>query len=98
MEENMEKRPRRTFTEEFKKRMVELYNAGKSRTEIVKEYDLTPSALDRWISRINRTGSSREKDNRTAEENELIELRKENVRLRLEIEILKKAALIFAEK
>jgi len=94
----MEKRPRRTFTEEFKKRMVELYNAGKSRTEIVKEYDLTPSALDRWISRINRTGSSREKDNRTAEENELIELRKENVRLRLEIEILKKAALIFAEK
>lgn len=94
----MEKRPRRTFTEEFKKRMVELYNAGKSRTEIVKEYDLTPSALDRWISRINRTGSSREKDNRTAEENELIELRKENIRLRLENEILKKAALIFAEK
>ncbi|MBP5436812.1 MAG: transposase [Treponema sp.] len=94
----MEKRPRRTFTEEFKKRMVELYNAGKSRTEIVKEYGLTPSALDRWISRINRTGSSREKDNRTAEENELIELRKENVRLRLENEILKKAALIFAEK
>lgn len=94
----MEKRPRRTFTEEFKKRMVELYNVGKSRTEIVKEYDLTPSALDRWISRINRTGSSREKDNRTAEENELIELRKENVRLRLENEILKKAALIFAEK
>ena len=94
----MEKRPRRTFTEEFKKRMVELYNAGKSRTEIVKEYDLTPSALDRWISRINRTGSSREKDNRTAEENELIVLRKENVRLRLENEILKKAALIFAEK
>ena len=33
----MEKRPRRTFTEEFKKRMVELYNAGKSRTEIKKE-------------------------------------------------------------
>ena len=94
----MEKRPRRTFTEEFKKRMVELYNAGKSRTEIVKEYGLTPSALDRWISRINRTGSSREKDNRTAEENELIELRKENVRLRRENEILKKAALIFAEK
>lgn len=86
----MEKRPRRTFTEELKKRMVELYNAGKSRTEIVKEYDLTPSALDRWISRINRTGSSREKDNRTAEENELIELRKENTRLRLENEILKK--------
>ena len=44
MEEYMEetkKRPRRTFTEEFKKQMVELYNAGKPRAEIVKEYGWT---------------------------------------------------------
>ncbi len=53
----MEKRPRRSFTEEFKKQMVDLYNTGKPRAEIAKEYDLSPSALDRWISRINRTGS-----------------------------------------
>ena len=94
----MEKRPRRTFTEEFKKQMVDLYNTGKSRAEIAREYELTPSALDRWISRINRTGSTKEKDNRSAEENELIALRKENAKLRLENEILKKAALIFAQK
>lgn len=91
-------RPRRTFTEEFKRQMVELYNAGKSRTEIVKEYELTPSAFDRWISRINRTGSTKEKDNRSDSENELIALKKENKRLLLENEILKKAALIFANK
>ena len=94
----MEKRPRRTYTEEFKKQMVDLYNAGKPRTEIAREYELTPSALDRWISRINRTGSSKEKDNRSEAENELIAMRKENARLRLENEILKKAALIFATK
>ena len=94
----MEKRPRRTYTEEFKKQMVDLYNAGKPRTEIAREYELTPSALDRWISRINKTGSSREKDNRSEAENELIALRKENARLKLENEILKKAALIFATK
>ena len=94
----MEKRPRRTFTEEFKKQMVDLYNAGKSRTEIIREYDLTPSALDKWISRINKSGSSKEKDNRSESENELIALRKENARLKLENEILKKAALIFATK
>ena len=94
----MEKRPRRTFTEEFKKQMVDLYNAGKPRTEIAKEYELTPSALDRWISRINKTGSSKEKDNRTEAEKELLALRKENAELRLENEILKKAALIFATK
>lgn len=94
----MEKRPRRSFTEEFKKQMVDLYNTGKPRAEIAKEYDLSPSALDRWISRINRTGSSKEKDNRTKAEKELIALRKENAKLRLENEILKKAALIFATK
>lgn len=94
----MEKRPRRTFTEEFKKQMVDLYNAGKSRTEIVQEYELTSSALDRWITRINKTGSTSEKDNRSDEENELIALRKEYKRLLVENEILKKAALIFAKK
>ena len=93
----MEKRPRRSFTEEFKKQMVDLYNTGKPRTEIAKEYDLSPSALDRWISRINKTGSSKEKDNRTEAENELIALRKENAKLRLENEILKKATAIFAK-
>lgn len=72
-----EKRPRRTFTEEFKKQMVELYNVGKSRAEIVKEYELTASALDRWISRINKTGSSKEKDNRSDLEKELIVLKTE---------------------
>ena len=93
-----ERRSRRTFTEEFKKQMVELYNAGKPRAEIVREYDLTASALDRWISRINKTGSSREADNRSDLENELIKLRKENRRLQIENDILKQAALIFAQK
>lgn len=94
----MEKRSKRTFTEEFKKQMVELYKAGKTRAEIAREYDLTASALDRWIARISKSGSSREKDNRSEEENELIALRKEYQRVLLENEILKKAALIFAKK
>lgn len=93
-----ERRPRRTFSEEFKKQMVELYNAGKSRAEIVREYNLTASALDRWITRINKTGSSREADNRSDLENGLIKLRKENRRLQIENDILKQAALIFAQK
>lgn len=78
--------------------MVELYNAGKPRAEIVREYDLVPSALDRWISRINKTGSTKEKDNRSDLENELIALRKENARLKLDNEILKKAALFLGQK
>ena len=36
---------RRTFTDEFKAQMVKLYESGKSRKDIVMEYELTPSAL-----------------------------------------------------
>lgn len=85
------KRPKREFTEEFKQQMVQLFNSGKPCSEIAREYDLTPSALNNWIKRINATGSSKEANNRTPEENELIKLRKEN-------DILKKVVLIFGRK
>lgn len=91
-------RTRRTFTEEFKIQIVQLYNSGKSRADLVREYDLTASALDRWIQRINATGSSKAKDNRTTQEQELLALRKEVQRLRMENDILKQAALILGQK
>lgn len=37
---------RRTFTTEFKKQVVALYENGKSRKAITEEYELTASALD----------------------------------------------------
>ena len=78
--------------------MVQLFNNGKTRAEIVKEYDLTASAFDNWVVRINASGSSKEKDNRTPEAEELIRLRKENQYLRMENDILKQAALILGRK
>jgi transposase len=92
------KQQRRTFTTEFKKQMVQLYENGKTRAAIVEEYDLTASALDRWIHQSQTTGSFKEKDNRSAEEEELIALRKENQRLKMEVDILKQAALIMGRK
>lgn len=92
------KRPKREFTDEFKQQMVKLFNSGKPRSEIAKEYDLTPSALNNWIKRINATGSPKECDNRTPAEVELIKMRKENQQLRMENDILKQAALIFGRK
>ncbi len=93
-----ERRKCRTFTEEFKKQMVQLYNAGKSRVEIIREYDLSSTSFDKWVKRINATGSAKECDNRTPEEIELIKLRKENQLLKMENDVLKQAALIFAQK
>jgi len=92
------KRVRRTYSEEQKKQLVELFNHGKPRSEIIREYDLTASAFDKWAKRINATGSSHDKDNRTPAEQELLRLRKENQQLRMENDVLKQAALIFARK
>lgn len=89
---------RRTFTTDFKKQVVALYENGKSRQDIVEEYELTASALDRWIKQFRQTGSFQEKDNRTPEEEELIALRKRNKQLEMEVDILKQAALIMGRK
>ena len=91
-------RQRRTFTPEFKLQLVKLYENGKSRADISREYDISPSALDRWIKNHQETGSFAAKDNRSEEENELRRLRKENQRLMMENDILKQAALIMGRK
>ena len=93
-----EKRVRRTYSEEQKKQLVELFNHGKPRSEIIREYDLTASAFEKWAKLINATGPSHDKDNRTPAEQELLRLRKENQQLRMENDVLKQAALIFARK
>ncbi|WP_347550012.1 IS3 family transposase (plasmid) [Pseudalkalibacillus hwajinpoensis] len=85
----MTKRSRRTFTKEFKQQMVQLHENGKPRSEIIKEYELTPSSLDRWISQFTESGSFKESDNRSPEETELMKLRKENQRLSMENDIFK---------
>lgn len=92
------RREKREFTDEFKEQMVKLFNSGKLRSEIAREYDLTPSALNNWIRRMNATGSAKERDNRTPEATELLRLRKENQKLKMENDILKQASLILAQK
>lgn len=94
----MTPRKRREFTDEFKNQMVQLYLNGKPPSEIVREYDLTKSAFDRWVQQSKTSGSFREKDNRSDEDNELIKLRKEVQQLRMENDILKQAALILGRK
>ncbi|WP_242270905.1 IS3 family transposase [Bacillus cereus group sp. BfR-BA-01425] len=83
------KRERRTFTTEFKHQMVQLYQNGKPGEDIIKEYRLTPSSLDRWINQNHTSGSFKEKDNKTAEQLELEALRKQNKQLLMENDIFK---------
>ncbi len=87
----MTKRKRQTFTDEFKQQIVQLYQSGKPRKEIIREYDLTPSSLDKWVNQSQNSGSFKEKENLTAEQKKLIELRKQNKQLEMENDILKQA-------
>ena len=81
-----------------KRQIVQLYEGGKSPAEIKAEYDIGSSTLHRWVRGIREHGSTRAADARTPEEDELIELRRENKRLRMEVDVLKQAALIFARR
>jgi transposase len=94
----MTKRPRREYTDEFKLQMVKLYLSGKPKSEINREYELTPSSLTRWIKQHQTSGSFREADNRSEEDKELLRLQKENRQLKMENDILKQAALIMGRK
>jgi len=94
----MTRRAKRVYTDEFKQQMVQLYKNGKPRKDIIREYELTPSALDKWIKQSETTGSFKEQDNLTPEQIELARLRKENKQLLMENDILKQAALILGRK
>lgn len=64
----------------------------------MREYDLSKSTFQRRAERVHETGSTRAADNRTPEEPGLLELERENARLRMEVDVLKQVALIFARR
>lgn len=86
------------YNEEFKKQIVELINSGKTINEVVKEYNIARSTVNKWVKDYSFSGSFKAKDNRSDEENELIKLKKENQRLKMENDILNQAALIMGRK
>ena len=88
----------KNYTEEFKKQIVMIVKSGKSSNAVAKEYGISKSSVTKWVRDFNNSGSFKAKDNRTPEENEIIELRKRVKELEMEVDILKQAALIMARK
>ena len=65
-------RPRH-YEEEFKRQIVQLYENGKPSSQIRAEYGIPRSTLRRWVQGIRNSGSTKAADNRTPEENGLID-------------------------
>ena len=89
---------RKYYTEEFKHQIVQLYENGKKRADILAEYEISGTSLDNWVKRFKNSGSFQIKDNRSKEELELKELKRRNKELEMEVDILKQAALIIGRK
>ncbi len=98
--EKRSSRVRRSFTDEFKAGAVRLViDEGKSVGQAARELDLTESALRMWVERARADrGTGKPGVLTTAEREELGRLRKEVRTLRMERDILKRAAAFFAKE
>jgi transposase-like protein len=93
-------RPRRVFTPEFKAEAVRLCQVGdRTVAQVAIDLDLTETALRDWVQRAERAAQVPAVGALTNEEREeLLRLRRDNKRLQMEREILKKAAAFFAKE
>ncbi|HET6297937.1 MAG TPA: transposase [Kribbella sp.] len=90
-------RPRRSFTAEFKAEIVELCQRGdRSVGQVAKDFDLTETAVREWLKQAERDAGTGDGGLTTSEKDELAQLRRENRRLREDVEILKRATAFFA--
>jgi transposase len=93
-------RPRRSFTAEFKAEIVELCQRGdRSVGQVARDFDLTETAVREWVKQGERDAGTRDDGGLTSDERgELAQLRRENRRLREDVEILKRATAFFAKE
>ena len=96
----MTKRKRRQFTAEFKADAVKLVRTGGQRiAQVARNLDLTETALREWVRRAEiEAGEGPPGALTQAEREELVRLRRENKRLQMERDILKKATTFFARE
>ena len=86
------------YSPEFRHQMVELVRAGRSPEELAKEFEPSAQAIRNWVAQAGRDGGRRSDGLTSVERQELSRLRRENRQLRLEREILSKAAAWFARE
>jgi len=93
------RRPRRSFTDEFKTGAVRLVlDEHKTIGQVSRDLDLTPSALGLWVKQAQADRTNGKTGLTTEEREELSKLRRENRELRMERDLLKKAAAFFAKE
>jgi transposase len=82
---------RKSYDAEFKKQILDVWNSGAYATvpECAKSYGLNENTLYNWIHKSKATPNPESTP-------EVVKLKKELSRAKMELEILKKAAIYFA--
>ena len=93
------------YPPEFRRQMVELVRAGRDPTDLAREFEPSAQAIRNWVAQADRQEGCRELRPAAAdavlvaaEREELTRLRCEVRQLRLERDILSKAAVWFARE
>jgi transposase len=99
-EGKQQKRARRSFTDDFKAGAVRLVlDEGKTVPQVGRDLDVSASVIRIWVERARADrGKGKPGVLTTAERQELADLRKEVRTLRMQRDILKKAAAFFANE
>ena len=86
----------KTYTEEFKKTIVELYETGnKTKSELAREYGTSECNIRIWIKKYGKIKTS---TGETTNNDEIIKMKKKMSEIEMENEILKKALAIFSRQ
>ena len=93
------------YAPEFRQQMVDLVHSGRDPTDLSREFEPSAQAIRNWVVEADRRDGRREPKPvaadptlTLAERDELARLRRENKQLRVERDILSRAAAWFARE
>ncbi len=92
---------RPSYSPEFRRHMVDLVRAGRSPEDLSREFEPTAQSIGAWVAAADKQEGRRDEavpGLAASEPDELARLRRENKQLRLERDILSKAAAWFARE
>ena len=79
------------YNEDFKEMIVELYQTGSTVADLSREYGVTKVTIYKWIKQYSEIEID---ENTTVTKKEILEIQKENNKLKEELAILKKVSSI----
>ena len=89
------------YSPEFRRQMIDLVRAGRSPEDLAREFEPTAQSISNWVVQADKQEGRREEKAdglSVSERDELARLRRENKQLRVERDILSRAAAWFARE